>query len=64
MHFVEWWKEWRYLSVMLGAIAGYAAAIGTEDVSQYGLIYRSIWAVSGMALGALLYWILRRRNSS
>ena len=61
----EWFTQWKYLSVALGAIAGYALAIWTEPAFQYpGLVYRMVWATSGMALGALIYWALSRQNSN
>jgi hypothetical protein len=55
----------RLLSLMIGGIAGYALAIWTEPIFQYpGLVYRMIWAVSGIAIGALIYRALKQRDSN
>ena len=54
--------DWKFLPVMIGAIAGFALAIWIEPTQGYP--YRMIWAVSGMAVGSLIYWVLKRRNSN
>ena len=57
--------QWKYVSVMIGALMGYTLAVTTESISPFpGLIYHEVWTVSGAALGALAYWTLSRRNSN
>ena len=57
--------DWRFISLMVGMIVGYAAALTVEQwgwVSYPGLLFRVVCAISGSLLGLVAFWTSNRIN--